>query len=292
MKRLYAALAATLLICLSAGAQVYSPFNRTHPTPPRVPEYVEFGGDTVWLNTLDRYERMDREFIAFTYSHTNSTLILKRSKRYFSIVEPILKENGVPDDLKYIMVIESLLNPKAVSVAKAAGIWQFMEGTARGYGLEITAEVDERYNVEKETVAACKMLKNLYRKYGDWMTAAAAYNCGPGNVDKRLAAQHQKCAMDVILPEETSRYMFRLLTAKLFCEDPLAFGFNVKESEMYPLLEVRERITVASNIEDLVEFAEKHGTTYYRLKEANPWLRDVTLTVKPGKTYEIIIPDY
>lgn len=291
MKRL-AALAVAVLLSLGAGAQVYSPFTQTHPRPPRVPEYVVFGGDTVWLNKPDRYERMDREFIAFTYSHTNSTLVLKRSKRYFSIVEPILKANGVPDDLKYIMVIESLLNPKAVSVAKAAGIWQFMEGTARGYGLEVSAEVDERYNVEKETVAACKMLKNLYRKYGDWMTAAAAYNCGPGNVDKRIASQHQKCAMDLLLPEETSRYMFRLLTAKLFCEDPLSFGFNVKESEMYPLLEVRERVTVASSIEDLADFADKHGTTYFRLKEANPWLRDNTLTVKPGKTYEIIIPDY
>ena len=290
MKRLFATLAASVLICLNAGAQYFYAFNSTHPTPPRVPEYVVFAGDTIRLDTPDRYERMDREFIAFTYSHTNSTLILKRSKKYFSMVEPILKANGAPDDIKYIMVIESLLNPKAVSVAKAAGIWQFMEGTARGYGLEITPEVDERYSVEKETVAACKMLKNLYRKYGDWMTAAAAYNCGPGNVDKRIAAQHQKCGMDLLLPEETSRYMFRLLTAKLFCEDPMAFGYNVKESEMYPVLEVKERVTVASTIEDLAAFAEKHGTTYFLLKEANPWLRDVTLTVKPGKTYEIIIP--
>ena len=290
MKKIVALLA--LCLCMAASAQQYHAFSRIHPVSPRVPEYVVFGGDTVFLNTPDRYERMDRELISFTNMHTLSTLMLKRSRRWFSVVEPILRANGVPEDLKYLMAIESNLDPKAVSVAKAAGLWQFMEATARGYGLEITAEVDERYNVYKETVAACKMLKNAYRKYGDWMTAAASYNFGGGNVDKRLASQHQTNAMNVLLPEETSRYMFRILAAKMFFEDPLAFGFDVPESQMYPLLEVRETVTVNSTIEDLVEFAEKHGTTYYRLKEANPWLRDVRLTVKPGKSYEIIIPEY
>ena len=276
--------------CVTAQAQ-YFPFPPTHPSSPRVPEYMVFAGDTVYLNTPDRMERMDRELISFTYGHTLSTLILKRSKRIFSIVEPILKANGLHDDLKYLMAVESNLDPKAVSVAKAAGLWQFMEATARGYGLEITAEVDERYNIDKETVAACKMLKSAYRKYGDWMTAAASYNFGGGNLDKRLQSQHQTNAMNVLLPEETSRYMFRILAAKMFFEDPHAFGYDIKEGQMYPLLEVRHVITVNSTVEDLIAFAEKHGTTYYRLKEANPWLRDTRLTVKPGKSYEIIIPD-
>ena len=290
MKKIVLALFAAL-VCLSAQAQQYFPFNRTHPKVPRVPEYVVFAGDTVYLNTPDRYERMDRELIAFTYSHTLSTLILKRSKRIFGIVEPILLANGLDDDLKYLMVIESNLDPNAVSTAKAAGLWQFMEATARGYGLEITPEVDERFNMYKETVAACKMLKSAYRKYGDWMTAAASYNFGGGNVDKRIQSQHQKNAMDLLLPTETSRYMFRLLAAKMFFEDPLAFGYDIHENEMYPPLEVRATITVNSTIEDLVDFADRHGTTFYRLKEANPWLRDTRLTVKPGKSYEIIIPD-
>lgn len=290
MKKIVLALFAAL-VCLSAQAQQYFPFNRTHPKVPRVPEYVVFAGDTVYLNTPDRYERMDRELIAFTYSHTLSTLILKRSKRIFGIVEPILLANGLDDDLKYLMVIESNLDPNAVSTAKAAGLWQFMEATARGYGLEITPEVDERFNMYKETVAACKMLKSAYRKYGDWMTAAASYNFGGGNVDKRIQSQHQKNAMDLLLPTETSRYMFRLLAAKMFFENPLAFGYDIHENEMYPPLEVRATITVNSTIEDLVDFADRHGTTYYRLKEANPWLRDTRLTVKPGKSYEIIIPD-
>lgn len=289
MKRIVLLLA--VLVCLSAQAQQYFPFSRMHPESPRVPEYVVFAGDTVYLNTPDRYERMDRELIAFTYSHTLSTLILKRSKRIFGIVEPIMKANGLHEDLKYLMVIESNLDPKAVSTAKAAGLWQFMEATARGYGLEITPEVDERFNMYKETVAACKMLKSAYRKYGNWMTAAASYNFGGGNVDKRIQSQHQENAMDLLLPTETSRYMFRLLAAKMFFEDPLAFGYDIHENEMYPLLEVRATITVNSTVEDLVEFAEKHGTTFYRLKEANPWLRDTKLTVKPGKSYEIIIPD-
>lgn len=289
MKKIVLLLA--VLVCLSAQAQEYFPFSRIHPKVPRVPEYVVFAGDTVYLNTPDRYERMDRELIAFTYSHTLSTLILKRSKRIFGIVEPIMKANGLHEDLKYLMVIESNLDPKAVSTAKAAGLWQFMEATARGYGLEITPEVDERFNMYKETVAACKMLKSAYRKYGNWMTAAASYNFGGGNVDKRIQSQHQENAMDLLLPTETSRYMFRLLAAKMFIEDPLAFGFDIRESEMYPALEVRATITVNSTIDDLVEFAEKHGTTYYRLKEANLWLRDTKLTVKPGKSYEIIIPD-
>lgn len=290
MKKIVVLLAVCLL-CLTASAQLYHPFSRVHPNSPRVPEYVVFGGDTVYLNTPDRFERMDRELIAFTYAHTLSTLILKRANRWFPVVEPILKANGVPDDLKYLMVVESNLDPKAVSVAKAAGLWQFMEATARGYGLEITTEVDERYNVYKETVAACKMLRSAYRKYGDWMTAAASYNFGGGNVDKRLQAQHQTCAMNVLLPEETSRYMFRILAAKLFFEDPLAFGYEIPEGQVYPPLEIREKITVNSTIEDLVDFAEKHGTTFYRLREANPWLRDVKLTVKPGKSYEILIPE-
>lgn len=278
-------------ICITAQAQQYFPYNRTHPVPPRVPEYVVFAGDTVYLNTPDRIERMDRELISFTYGHTLSTLILRRSKRIFGIVEPILLANGLHDDLKYLMAIESNLDPKAISVAKAAGLWQFMEATARGYGLEITAEVDERYNIYKETVAACKMLKSARNRYGDWMTAAASYNCGSGNMDKRLQAQHQKFAMNTLLPEETTRYMYRLLAAKMFFENPQSFGYDIKECDMYPELEIRAKITVNSTIDDLVAFAEKHGTTYYRLKEANPWLRDTKLTVKAGKSYEIIIPD-
>lgn len=257
---------------------------------PKVPKYVVFAGDTVRFDRSDLYERMDRELIAFTYSHTNSLLMLKRSERYFRQVEPILKQYGIPDDLKYLMAIESNLSPKALSTAGAAGLWQFTKTTGREFGLVIDSEVDERYNIEKETAVACQFLKRAYAKYGDWMTVAASYNAGQGGISRRLADQKQKSAMDLLLLEETSRYMFRVLTAKLFFEKPELFGFKVDQFEKYPYYPPKNRVTVSGPIESLVDFAEKNGCSYYQLKEANLWLRDSKLVNKAGKTYEIIIP--
>ena len=257
---------------------------------PKVPRYVVFAGDTVRFDRSDLYERMDRELIAFTYSHINSLLMLKRSERYFRQVEPILKLYGIPDDLKYLMAIESNLSPKALSTAGAAGLWQFTKTTGREFGLVIDNEVDERYNIEKETAVACQFLKRAYAKYGDWMTVAASYNAGQGGISRRLADQKQKSALDLLLLEETSRYMFRVLTAKLFFEKPELFGFKVDQFEKYPYYPPKNRVTVSGPIESLVDFAEKHGCSYYQLKEANLWLRDSKLVNKAGKTYEIIIP--
>lgn len=257
---------------------------------PKVPKYVVFAGDTVRFDRSDLYERMDREMIAFTYSHINSLLMLKRSERYFRQVEPILKQYGIPDDLKYLMAIESNLSPKALSTAGAAGLWQFTKTTGREFGLVIDNEVDERYNIEKETAVACQFLKRAYAKYGDWMTVAASYNAGQGGISRRLADQKQKSAMDLLLLEETSRYMFRVLTAKLFFEKPELFGFKVDQFEKYPYYPPKNRVTVSGPIESLVDFAEKNGCSYYQLKEANLWLRDSKLVNKAGKTYEIIIP--
>ncbi|MBR5174604.1 MAG: lytic transglycosylase domain-containing protein [Bacteroidales bacterium] len=257
---------------------------------PKVPRYVVFAGDTVRFDRSDLYERMDRELIAFTYSHTNSLLMLKRSERYFRQVEPILMLYGIPDDLKYLMAIESNLSPKALSTAGAAGLWQFTKTAGREYGLVIDNEVDERYNIEKETVAACQFLKKAYARFGDWMTVAASYNSGQGGVSKRLTDQRQKSALDLLLLEETSRYMFRVLTAKLFFEKPEMFGFKVDQFEKYPYYPPKNKVTVSGPIESLVDFAEKHGCSYYQLKEANLWLRDSKLVNKAGKTYEIIIP--
>ena len=257
---------------------------------PKVPKYVVFAGDTVRFDRSDLYERMDREMIAFTYSHINSLLMLKRSERYFRQVEPILKQYGIPDDLKYLMAIESNLSPKALSTAGAAGLWQFTKTTGREFGLVIDNEVDERYNIEKETAVACQFLKKAYAKYGDWMTVAASYNAGQGGISRRLADQKQKSALDLLLLEETSRYMFRVLTAKLFFEKPELFGFKVDQFEKYPYYPPKNKVTVSGPIESLVDFAEKNGCSYYQLKEANLWLRDSKLVNKAGKTYEIIIP--
>lgn len=262
-----------------------------HPQAPSVPKMIVFAGDTIRFDRQDIYERMDRELISFTYMHTNSTLMLKRSKRIFAKVVPILRANGVPEDLKYLMAIESNFDPKALSSAGAAGLWQFTKSTAKEYGLEVSSEVDERYHIEKETVAACKYLLKAHDKYGDWMTVAASYNGGQNGISKRIENQRQRKAMDLWLVEETSRYMFRILAAKMFFEDPTSFGFYVREKDKYPVEpKPKETVSVSGPIENLVDFAEEHGIRYATLKGANLWLRDSKLTNKAGKTYEIVIP--
>jgi len=271
----------------ACGQVVYIP-QETQFVAPRVPEFVEFAGQTYRFDRPDLYERMDRELIAFTYGHTNSLLMLKRAERMFSAVEPILRRNGVPEDLKYLMAIECNLDPKSVSSAGAAGPWQFMKATGRAYGLEVADEVDERYNIEKSTEAACKYLKEAFGKYGDWMTVAASYNAGQNGISNRIANQRQSKAMDLFLPTETSRYMFRILTAKYFFEHPEEFGFHIEGSYTYPA--VKETVTVSEPIPSLTDFAEEHGTTYFFLKEANLWLRSDKLTNKAAKTYKIVIP--
>lgn len=274
-----AAAAALFLSCFISVAQ------------PRVPAYLVFAGDTVRFDRADLRERMDRELIAFCYSHTNSTLMIKRANRYFPQIEPLLKASGVPDDLKYLMVIESNVDPKAVSSAGAAGFWQFMKTTAQGFGLVVNNEVDERYNTEKATLAACKYLKQAYAKYHDWLTAAASYNAGQGNISQRLTDQRQTSAMDLWLVEETSRYMFRILAAKMYFQNPAAFGFTFTREDLYPDIPPREEVEVSGPIEDLAAFAEKYGVSYFALKSANLWLRDSKLVNKERKTYYIAIPD-
>ena len=258
---------------------------------PRVPESVTFAGKTYRFDRPDLYERMDREMISFSYSHTNSVLMLKRADRMFTQVVPILKKNGIPEDLKYLMAIECNLDPTSVSVAGARGPWQFMKAAARENGLEVGDEVDERFHIQKATEAACKYLKAAYAKYGDWITVAASYNAGQGGISQRIENQRQSNAMDMFLPAETSRYIFRLLTAKFFFEHPEEFGFHVSPEECYPYIPPRETVTVSGPIESLTDFAEEHGTTYFFLKEANLWLRSDKHTNKAGKTYKIIIPD-
>jgi len=280
--------AACLAAPATACAQVVYVPEEVHYQAPKVPAFVEFAGQTYRFDRPDLYERMDRELINFTYAHTNSTLMLKRAERIFRLVVPILQKNGIPEDLKYLMAIESNLDPKSVSTAGAAGLWQFLKGTGRNYGLEVTDEVDERYHIAKSTEAACKYLKEAYAKYGDWMTVAASYNAGQGGISQRIANQRQKKAMDLFLPAETSRYMFRILTAKYFFEHPEEFGFHVEDAYVYP--EVKETVTVSAAIPNLTDFAEEHGTTYFFLKEANLWLRSDKLTNKASKTYRIDIP--
>lgn len=217
--------------------------------------------------------------------------MIKRANKYFPQVEPILKRMGIPDDLKYLMVIESNLDPSAQSGAGAAGLWQFTQSTGRIYGLEVNANIDERYNTVKATEAACKFLKEAYEKYGNWMTVAASYNGGQQGMDRRIEAQHQTDALNMWLVDETSRYMFRLLAVKMMFENPAKFGFRFKREDLYPYIPIKEQIKITDPVEDLVAFAEKHKISYADLKRANLWLRESKLNNKSHRTYYIDIPD-
>ncbi len=258
-------------------------------TSPTVPSKITFAGQEIDLLRYDHRERMDRELMSFTYMHSTTMLTVKRANRYFPIIEPILKSNGVPDDFKYLAVIESNLNPIAKSPAGAAGLWQFMPTTGREFGLEVNNNVDERYHIEKETKAACKYLKEAYKKYGNWLCVAAAYNAGQGRISTQLQKQMVSQAVDLWLVEETSRYMFRLLAAKAVVSNPQQYGFLLKREHLYPPIPYKET-TVTTGIENLAAFARDKAITFALLKDANPWLRDSSLMNKSGKTYILKIP--
>lgn len=262
----------------------------TYATPNiPVPPYCIFAGDTILIDRNDLRERLDRELIAFKYSHTTSTLMLKRAPKFFPLIEPILKAKGIPDDFKYLMVIESNLNPRSVSNAAAAGLWQFTQATGKQYGLEINSNVDERYNTEKATAAACDYINTAYSKYGNWLTAAASYNVGQNYISRELTNQHRKKALDLWLPEETSRYIFRLLAVKMMFEHPENFGFNLMPDELYKPAEAIDTVIVRTSIPDLARFANKYGISYRELKSANLWLRESKLKNNSKREYRIAI---
>ena len=259
---------------------IFTSFNLLQATP-EVPQSVTFCGQRIDLTRFDRYERMDRELLAFTYMHSTSIQMIKKANRYFPIVEPILKKNGIPDDFKYLMVIESNLNPNARSSAGAAGLWQFMKTTGREYGLEVNDNIDERYHVEKATAAACQYLKDAYEKYQDWVAEA--------RISSQLEKQYVKDALDLHLVEETARYVYRIIAAKIMFQDPTRFGFELKASQLYQPIPYRE-IVIDFEISNLAEWALKHGTTYSMLKIMNPWLRQDFLQNKSRRTYILQIP--
>ena len=260
-------------------------------TSPTIPNQVTFAGETIGLTRYDQRERMDRELMSFTYMHSTTMLTLKRANRYFPIIEPILRREGVPDDLKYLAVIESSLNPLAKSPAGAVGLWQFMQTTAKEFGLEVNPEVDERYHIEKETVAACRYLKQAYAKYGDWLSVAASYNAGQARITSQLKIQKANQAVDLWLVEETSRYMFRLMAAKTILENPKRYGFLLKREQLYPTLTYRPD-TIRGSIDTLALYAQRHQITYAQLKDANPWLRSTRLTNRLRKRYILYLPQH
>lgn len=253
-----------------------------------LPRELSFCGEPVPLDRLDVRERLDRELLVNTYWQSNSILFHKRARRWFPVIEPILREEGVPDDMKYIPLIESGLT-NVVSPMGATGYWQFMKATGQNYGLEVDSEVDERYHVVKSTRAACKYLKEAKAHFGTWALAAASYNMGMGGVDKQLGRQRSKDYYGLQLSEETSRYVFRVLALKEIMSDPERYGFHIREKDLYAPYDTRS-VKVTGPVENFGDFALRHGTDYRTLKLLNPWLREDHLTNKSGKTYEVLLP--
>lgn len=253
-----------------------------------LPKTLDFCGEAVPLDRFYVRESLEREIIVNSYRHSNTILLLKRTTRWFPVIEPILKKNNLPEDFKYLAMIESDLT-NVVSPSKAVGFWQFLEGTGKQYGLEIYKEVDMRYNQELETQIACDFLKDLYAKFGSWTLSAAAYNCGGGKVSRSIEEQHVSSYYDLLLPAETERYIYRILAFKLITQNPEKYGFHISDEGWYQPLEYKT-ITVTETIEDLAQFAIDKGTNLKMLKYYNPWLRSNKLTISEGNSYQIKLP--
>ena len=253
-----------------------------------LPDTLDFCGEPIPMNRFYVRESLERELLVNTYRHASTLLLLKRTTRWFPVLEPIMQKNGLPDDFKYLAMIESELT-NAVSPSKAVGFWQFLEGTGKEYNLEINKEVDMRYNQEKETVAACKYLKDSYKKFGSWILAAAAFNCGNGRISKTIEEQRVNSYFDMLLPNETERYVYRILALKLITENPEQYGLHISDEGWYQPLKYKT-LTVTESIPDLIDFAINQGTNYKMLRYYNPWLRGKSLTISEGNSYQIKIP--
>lgn len=253
-----------------------------------LPEKITFAGEPVPLKEADVRERFEREIYVNAYWQSNMILLMKRAGKFLPTIEKILREQGVPEDFKYLAMAESgLLN--VTSPAGAKGFWQFMPGTAKDYNLEVNNDVDERYHLEKSTVAACRYLKSAYSRFGNWTSVAASYNMGIAGIGNRKQEQSQSDYYDLHLVEETSRYLFRILAFQEIFENPVKYGFELSEKDIYRQPVFRELI-VDQSISSLAQWAIKHNSNYKILKIHNPWLRSSKLDVKRGKEYLIKLP--
>lgn len=254
-----------------------------------IPSTMTFAGEKVPIGRYDVKESFDRELLVNTYWQSQTILFIKRANRYFPLIEPILKANGVPDDFKYLSLIESGLVSRAQSPAGAIGFWQFLRSTGREYGLEINKEVDERYHIEKSTEAACRYLKKMHDHYNSWTLAAAAYNAGRTGINRQLSRQKVENYYDLLLNEETGRYVYRILAIKEILSKPDEYGFHVKDEDLYQPLKTIN-VEINKSISSFPDFAIDHGITYKQLKDLNPWLREAYLSNTSKKSYTIKLP--
>ncbi|TNE81739.1 MAG: lytic transglycosylase domain-containing protein [Bacteroidetes bacterium] len=286
------------LIALSAGLIIAGKSEQTSTVTnnpnavlsvPNMPTELVFAGEKVPMTEAEVMERLDRELLVNTFWHSNTILMLKRANRYFPVIEPILKSEGVPDDFKYLCMIESGL-ANVVSPSNAAGFWQFLSSTGKRYGLEVSGEVDERYHLEKATKAACAYLKDNKARLGTWTLAAAAYNMGENGVEKQLKSQGVDSYYDLHLNPETARYLFRILAAKEIHSDAKKYGFKLSEETLYQPYKTRS-IEVKGAVESWPEFALEQGTNYKYLKILNPWIRDRKMKNSLGTSYTVLLPN-
>jgi membrane-bound lytic murein transglycosylase D len=256
---------------------------------PELPNSISFAGEPAPLDKWEVRERLDREMDINYYLHGSLMYILKLTTRYFPVIEDRLKANGIPDDFKYVCVAESSLQQASVSNTGAASYWQFMKDTGPHYGLEINDEVDERYNIKKATDAACKYFKEAHDKFGNWTAAAASYNCGQGGYSSQMQFQGTANFYDMGFPEETARYIFRILALKYLITNAKLYGYIVEATDEYKPIKTKT-VTVDTSVSNLADFAKANGSNYKMLKLLNPWLRAHSLKVKAGKSYAVEFP--
>lgn len=255
---------------------------------PDLPQSMEFAGITINLQDEDLRERLDREVLMTAYYQSAWVGCLKRANRYFPEIERILKEEGIPDDFKYLAIIESNLQ-QAISPVGAQGFWQFMPATAKLYDLEMTPEIDERLNIEKSTHAACRYLKDAHATLNDWVMTTAAYNRGVGGVLEDMKWQGTEHYFDTYQNSETGRYVFRLLATKLIYENPEAYGFYPSKMELYEPFRI-QKIVVEESIPNLADWANDQGFNIKILRKLNPWLKTTKLTIKGGRKFTLVLP--
>ncbi|MEO8233582.1 MAG: lytic transglycosylase domain-containing protein [Ignavibacteriota bacterium] len=256
---------------------------------PKIPDNISIFGEGVPLENFEVCERVDREILVNTYWHSATILAIKRANRWFPVIELILKQNNIPDDFKYLAVVESNLE-NIVSPAGATGFWQFIKSASKQYGLEVNDEVDERYDLEKSTVAACKYLKTAYDMFGNWTMSASSYNAGISGIDKWSGLQKSANYWNLVLGSETSRYVSRIIAMKLIMENPNAYGYDLMEKDLYQPLKFKE-VELSTYVANFADYAVTLGVNYKTLKLYNPWLRDTSLKNKGGTTYKIKVPE-
>jgi len=263
---------------------------KAYNSPVELPTSIIFAGETISLTNFDVRESLDRELLANSYFQSQTILYLKKSKRYFHLIEPILKKNNIPDDFKYLSLAESGFQEKVTSPAGAVGLWQLMKKAAMENGLEVSIEVDERYHAEKSTEAACRYLSHSYHQYGNWVNVAASYNAGISGIKRQTELQDSRNYFDLQFNEETARYVYRILALKLILENPEKYGFKVTDEEKYPVLSCKV-VVVSGSVTNLADYAHNQGINYKILKYFNPWLRQSYLKNPSRKSYSIKIPE-